>query len=189
VSTKVITPKARLSYPRLDEAQAPRVAGQKPKYSAMLLFAPGADLSPLKAAALEAGNEKWPGKAAQMFKEGSLRSPFRSGMPSKGHEEGSTFINVRSVQKPGAVLASAGADGKPVRVAPEDVKEVFYPGCWVRASLAAFAYDTDGNKGVSFALNNIQKLADGDRLDNRVAAEDEFDVDLSQAPADLSDVL
>jgi hypothetical protein len=58
----------------------------------------------------------------------------------------------------------------------------------VRASLRAFAYDTNGNKGVSFGLNNIQKLGEGQRLDGRKAATDEFDADLSQAPADISAV-
>jgi hypothetical protein len=59
----------------------------------------------------------------------------------------------------------------------------------VRAQLRAFSYDSNGNKGVSFALNNIQKLGDGERLDNRQAATDAFEADLSAAPADISALL
>jgi hypothetical protein len=41
-------------------------------------------------------------------------------------------------------------------------------------SCRAFGYDTNGNKGVSFALVNVQKLADGKRLSGNPSAEDEF---------------
>ena len=36
-------------------------------------------------------------------------------------------------------------------------------------------YDTDGNKGVTLFLNNVQKVRDGDRLAGRPDAEDDFD--------------
>ncbi|HKJ88554.1 MAG TPA: ssDNA-binding protein, partial [Gammaproteobacteria bacterium] len=55
----------------------------------------------------------------------------------------------------------------------------------VRASVRPFAYDTQGNRGVSFALNNIQLLRDGERLDSRVAPEEDFD---AVEPVDLSDL-
>jgi hypothetical protein len=42
---------------------------------------------------------------------------------------------------------------------------------------------------VSFALNNVQFIADGKRLDSRVSADDEFDAVLSEAPADLSSLI
>ena len=39
-----------------------------------------------------------------------------------------------------------------------------YAGIWCRAEVNLFSYDTDGNRGVSFGLNNFQRLADGRRL-------------------------
>jgi hypothetical protein len=51
----------------------------------------------------------------------------------------------------------------------------FFSGCYARASLVAFAYDKMGNKGVSFALQNIQKTRDGEPFSGRKKAEDEFD--------------
>jgi hypothetical protein len=64
-----------------------------------------------------------------------------------------------------------------------------YPGAQVRGSVSAFGYDYQGNKGVSFGLNNLQKLGEGERIDGRVAADAEFDVDMSESPADLEHLL
>lgn len=186
----VITPKAMLSYPHLDVPQQPQ-KGQagKAKYSATLVFAPGTDITALQEAVAAAGEEKWPGKSKEMFRIGALRSPFRKDAEAKGYPAGSIFLNVRSEQKPGAVYLHAGADNKPAIIADEKIKEELYPGAFVRAQIRAFPYDSNGNKGVSFALNNIQKMGDGERLDNRQAATDAFEADLSAAPADLSKLL
>jgi hypothetical protein len=188
-TTKVITPKAMLSYPHLDKPQAGQKPGDKAKYSATLVFVEGTDLAALKAAALAAAEEKYPGKAQEMITKGILKTPFRKDAEAKGYPAGSVFINVRSEQKPGAVYAHAGPDKKPAVVPEDKIREEFYPGSFVRASLRAFAYDNSGNKGISFALNNVQKLADGERLDGRIAAEDEFDAELASAPADISSLL
>ncbi len=186
----VVTPKAILSYPHLDVPQAPRAGTLgKAKYSATLVFPEGTDLSALQAAAMAAGDEKWPGKFAEMVRVGAARSPFRKDAENKGYAPGSFFLNVRTEQKPGIVYLHAGADKKPAPVPAEKVKEDLYPGAFVRAQIRAFAYDNSGNKGVSFALNNIQKLGDGERLDNRQAATDAFEADLSAAPADISNLL
>lgn len=187
--TYVKTGPATLSYPHIAEPQAPRKAGEKSKYSASLVFAPGADISELQAAAMAAAEAKWPGKSAEMFKNQIIRSPFRRDAAAKGYPEGSVFINARSEQQPQCVYLHADASGKAAVIPQEKIATDLYAGCQVRASLRAFAYDMDLNKGVSFALNNLQKLAEGTRLDGRRAATDEFDADLSQTPADISSVL
>jgi hypothetical protein len=191
--TKVITPEAILSYARLDTPEQDKndegIPTGKPKYSCALVFSPGTDLSELKRAAFNAAEAAFPGKAAEKFKNGSIKSPFRTDIGDRGYPEGSTFINCRTVARPGCVYAHADpATGKAATVKLEDVKEVMYSGCIVRASVTAFYYDRKGNKGVSFALGNLQKLREGDRLDSRRKAEDEFEADLSQAPADMSDL-
>lgn len=186
--TKIITPEAMLSYPHIDKPQEPKDGKGNPKYSATLVFAPGTDLSALEAAAVAAAEDKYPGKGKAMLAKGQLRSPFRKDAEAKGYAEGSVFVNVRTEQQPGCVYLHAGADKRPAPIAQEDIREQLYPGAIIRASLRAFAYDSNGNKGVSFALNNIQKLRDGERLDGRVAAEDEFDADLSATPASLEDI-
>ncbi|MEG0987042.1 MAG: DUF2815 family protein, partial [Clostridia bacterium] len=47
--------------------------------------------------------------------------------------------------------------------------------CFVRASINFFAFNTNGNKGVAAGLGNVQKWADGEPLNGRVRAEDEFE--------------
>lgn len=189
--TLVVTPKAMLSYPHLDQPQAGNQPGAKAKYSATFVFPEGSDLSTLVAAVLAAAEDKYPGKGAEMLRTGALKSPFRKDAEAKGYPAGSVFVNTRSDRKPGLVYLHAGseksADGKPLpaRVPEDKVKDEFYPGCFVRGQLRAFAYDSNGNKGVSFALNNVQKLGDGDRIDGRQDATDAFDADLSAAPAGL----
>lgn len=196
-SAKLVTGKAMLSYPHLDVPQAAQ-EGQKAKYSCALVFTPGADLSALNAAVVTAAKTKFgvtfktptgniPTEEA--LAKGFIKSPFRRDAELKGYASGSVFINVRSDQKPGCVYLHAGPDGVKPAVVPDDkIREDLYAGCTVRASLTAFGYDTSGNKGVGFALNNLQKLSDGERLDGRVKAENEFDADLTQAPADLSSI-
>lgn len=189
--TLVVTPKATLSYPHLDVPQVGPKVGDKAKYSATFVFPEGADLSGLEAAVVAAAEEKWPGKSKEMFRTGALRSPFRKDAEAKGYAPGSIFVNTRSERKPGLVYLYAGsekdAQGRPLpaRVPEDKVKEDLYPGAVVRAQLRAFAYDSNGNKGVSFALNNVQKLSDGERIDGRQDATAAFDADLSAAPAGL----
>lgn len=185
-STKVITPVATLSYPHLDKPQAGRKVTDKSKYSATFVFPPGADLSALVAAATAAGHAKFPGRYDEMLRLGQLKSPFRKDAEAKGYKDGSVFINVRTEQQPGIVYAHAGPDGKPAKMEQAKIRDEMYPGVQVRGSITFFGYDTDGNRGISAALNNVQKIGEGTRLDGRAAAEDEFTADLSAAPADIS---
>lgn len=180
---KVITPKGRLSYPHLFEPQIPP-GSVDPVYSCTIVFEDGADLSEMKKAAREAGIEKWGEKYEAAVKAGKIRSPFREDGEEKGYPEGSVFINIKSKAAPGVVSIFPGADGKPMRI--EDPSQV-YAGCYVKASVRAFAYEVNGNRGISFALNNIQKVADGNRLDGRSRAEDEFTAD-ANAAAEMDDL-
>jgi hypothetical protein len=185
---RVITPLCRLSFPNLFQ---PRVgpSGGDPKYSCALVFEEGADLTGLKRAILAAAAEKWGAdKARAMFEAGKLRNPIRTDWEERpGYPENSSYINCSSKQEnpPGTVGPwEDPATGKPEILT--DPKE-FYPGVYVRADIRAFAYDVSGNKGVSFGLNNIQKVRDGDRFDSRVAAVDAF-APIGQRPtAELSD--
>jgi hypothetical protein len=50
----------------------------------------------------------------------------------------------------------------------------FYSGCYGRASINFYAFSVDGNKGIAAGLNNVQKLADGERLGGGSRASDDF---------------
>lgn len=195
MSTKVIARGATLSYPHLHQPQPGRNGG-KPKYSGAFVFAPdNKSLAELEAAAIEAAEAKYPGKGAEMLRTGKLRSPFRKDAEAKDYPVGSIFINARSEQKPQCVYSwpapgtPVGEKPKPAQIPDDKIRDELYAGAQVNVSLAAFTYDTDGNKGVSFALNNVQKTGEGARLDGRKAAEDEFEADLSAKPADLESLI
>lgn len=50
-----------------------------------------------------------------------------------------------------------------------------YSGCYGRASITFYAFNTNGNKGVAVGLGNIQKLCGGEPLGGgNVSAESDF---------------
>lgn len=157
-STKVVTGKVRLSYARLFEPYS--VNGSEPKYSVCLLI-PKSDketIAKIKAAqkaAAEAGKDKFNGKVPANLKTTLRDGDEDADTVANPEYAGHYYINVSSKQKPGVV----DRDLNPILNAGE-----VYSGCYARASINFFAYNTAGNKGISASLNNIQKLADGDVL-------------------------
>lgn len=167
------TPKFRVSYPNVFKPKRNELNG-KDEYSVVALFPKAADIKVLKEAAQKAIIERWgPDKTKWPT---NLRSPFRDQserakevdgkriLPA-GHEEGAIFLNLKSSQRPGVVDQNV-----------QDIidESQFYAGCWARASVNAYAYDQKGNRGVSFGLGNIQKVAEGEPLGNRAKPEQDF---------------
>lgn len=174
---EVKTPIFRVSYSRVFEAKLGELSG-KMEYSLMALFQAGADLSALKKAATEAAKEMWGPKLPK-----KLRSPFRDQaelerevdvdgggtkliMP-EGCVKGAVFMNFKSYKQPAIV----GPDGK-TKILDE---EEFYSGVWARAIVNASAYEVKGNAGVSFWVNYLQKIKDGEPLSGRRKIEDCFE--------------
>ena len=158
---KVMSPKFRLSFPDLLKPRA--FQGQDPKYSISMLFPPDADLSELKKKATEAAKEKWADKIPK-----NLNKPFRdaSELDYDGYEDGWILIRASSQNKPGIVDED--------RIDVIDPGEI-YPGRWARAILVPFAYDTAGNKGVSFGLRGVQLLDHDDQFGGGGFNSDDFD--------------
>lgn len=167
VDLKVKTPEFRLSFPALFEKRA--FAGQKEedaKYRMVMVFPKATDLTALKAVVRKAAEKKWPDAATRPK---DLRSPFRDGSEKKdtaGFGPDVIFISASTKDRPGIVNRNL-----------EDIidREEVYAGCYCRATITPWAYDQAGNRGVSFFINNIQKLRDGDPLSSRVSAEKDFD--------------
>ena len=172
MAEKIVTPKATLNYPALF---APKLNDKGEEvYSCCLVFNSDTDLGPLTEAAHAVGREKF-NDWDKGFKAKKYHWPFRADGESKGYPPGSIFINVRSTFKPGVVDRFKDAEtGKPVKI-HGDQAQLVYAGCQVRAQLSPFAFDSNGKKGVSFGLVNLQKLGEGPRLDGRVAPEDAFE--------------
>lgn len=164
--TKVITPKFRLSFPELFEPKA--FDGQAPKYSIQMLFDKKTDLSPLKAAVKKAIVDKW----GQNPPKG-LVLPFKDGNEKdlEGYED--------------KIVVSASTKFKPQvvdqKVEPILVADDIYAGCYARAAINAYAWEYKNAKGqvmkrgVSFNLESVQKLAEGERFVKRPDASETFD--------------
>jgi len=162
---QVMTPEFRVSFPAVFQARAVQ-AGDALKYSITMLFEKGADLTVLKQAVLAVINEKFgPDRAKWPPK---LRLPFRKGEEKdyEGYGPGVVFCSATSKMRPGLV------DQK---VQPIIEPSEFYGGCYAKATINAFYYDTRGNKGVSFGLRNVQKTRDGEPFSGRNKPEDDFD--------------
>lgn len=169
---KCITPEFRVSFPSVFEPKA--FEGQEAKYSITMLFGENIDLgkaasgstNSMKRIAHAAAVEKWgPDKEKWPRK---LRMPFRDGDEKQDLEgyAGHIYVTASSKAQPGLIDQSK----RPILNERD-----FYPGCYARAELIAFAYDKAGNRGVSFSLQNIQKLRDGDSFSGRKNAEDVFE--------------
>lgn len=168
-SAAVITPTGIASYAFVWKPQPSMNPGQDPKYSITLIVPKKADLSALRKAVNVAGKKKFGDKFQTMVDRNKCSLPFRDGDEEREGDplyKGKIFFSAKSGQKPGIV----DEDRNPI----EDEFD-FYSGCKCRISVYAYGYDVNGNKGVAFALNNIQKLGDGERLSGRRAAEEEFD--------------
>jgi hypothetical protein len=177
---QILTPEATASYPSL---YVPRSApgSSDLKYSIASVFPPGTDLSAMERAVLDAAEDKFGGKAAEMLKTGKLRSPFRRDAEEKGYPAGSVYINASSKHQVGVVDKYKDPKTGKARVI-DDPSEI-YPGCKVKLAINFYAYDVNGNRGVAAGLNAVQKVGEGERLDGRRKAEDIFvGEDLVEAP-------
>lgn len=172
---KLVTPKFRVSFPHVFEPKG--FEGQKPVYSVTMLFPGDIDLKAadkngvsFMSAARFAAEEKFGPIAdwAPRFK-GKFKWPWRDGedFPELDGYKDSIFIRATSKTQP--FIYDQRRD--PVQH-PED----FYAGCYARAQIIAFAYETAGNHGVSFALQMLQKVSEGEPFTGRDKPEDVFDV-------------
>ena len=166
--TKVITGLVRFSYAHVFEPTAVN-EGDTPKYSVSLII-PKDDKATIEkvkkaiSAALQAGKaSKFGGKLPRNYKD-----PLRDGDEERDGEEyeNSFFLNANTTTKPGVVDEN---------VSPIIDRSEFYSGCYGRASINFYAFNSNGNKGIACGLNHVQKLKDGEPLGAQIAsAEDDF---------------
>ena len=172
MSTKVVTGKVRFSYCYLFEPQEP-LGGGDPKYSLTLLIPKSdtATVNKIKAAIAEArenycnrnGANALPAKPAHTLRDGD-------GNKDNGEDygpecRGCYVIKVRSKQKPVIVDAFRNDITDPGEV---------YGGCYGRAAINFYGYNTAGQKGISATLLSVQKLSDGEPF-GTVGSADDFD--------------
>ena len=167
LKTKVITGIVRLSYEHVWEPAS--INGGEPKYSASLIIPKSdkktvADIEAAVEAAIAEGIGKFGGKKPN---KAALKLPLRDGDTEREDEayKDSFFLNANSKTAPQIVDRAV----RPIL----DRNEV-YSGCYIRASLSFYAFNSNGNKGVACGLNNIQKVKDGEPLGGRTNAADDF---------------
>ena len=169
--SNLVTGKVRFSYANVFEPRITPNGDQK--YSVMLLI-PKSDTTTKQAIDAEI-NKVLQENLADVFKgvmpanlklpvhdgDGVRQSGEAYGAECKGH----WVITANSNNAPEIVDANCN---------PIIGKNEFYSGCYGRASLRFYAYNQNGNKGIGCGLGNVQKLEDGQPLDGRTTAAEDF---------------
>lgn len=181
----ITTGKVRASYVNIFQPRIPENGGE-PKYSVTLLI-PKTDAATLNAIfaeiekAKQEGVQKFNGNIPPMCKipiydgDGYRPSGEAFGEECKGH-----------------MVMTASAKNQPVIVDlnmqniinPADI----YSGCFIRASINFFAYNSNGNKGIGCGLNAVQKIEDGEPLVMRISAEEAFGGSNAYAGAPMQNI-
>lgn len=186
---RLVTPPFVLSFPSLWTPRKPDEGEGKPKFLATAIWTPGkmtdgekglyrallAELDKEARAVFGTAWKELPDNVKRGLRDGRAKADVA------GYGEGTRFANMSSLNRPGVV------DKRKNPIGPEHGnEEEIYPGCICRATVNVWSYN-DKYKGVGIGLLNLQKLADGDRLDNRVKAEDDFDDDIDSRFLDDDD--
>lgn len=170
--TKVITgPDTRWSYANGWEPKS--INGGTPKYSVSLIIpksdtATVAKINAAIEAAYQEGQAKLKGNGKSVPALSVIKTPLRDGdidRPDDPAYENSYFINANSATAPGIV----DADCNPILSHSE-----VYSGVYGRASINFYAFNSNGNKGIAYGLNNLQKIRDGESLGGKASAEMDF---------------
>ena len=168
----ITTGKVRASYVSIFQPKVPQNGGD-PKYSVTLLI-PKTDTATING--IYAEMEKAKQEGAQKVFGGNVppvcRTPLYDGDGVR--PSGEAF----GEECRGHLVMTASAKLQPsiVGLNMENIinpAEV-YSGCYIRANINFFAYNTNGNKGIGCGLNAVQKIEDGEPLTARVSAEEAF---------------
>lgn len=169
---KLTTPIFRVAFPSVFE---PKAIGNSPKkkYYLTMLFtlaeiakdpAEKKKWDDLMMSAKLVAEEKWPKGLPK-----GLANPFQDGMQKQeydGYGAGVKYLNTSTTTRPGLIDAAKNKI--------EDPSD-FYGGCYARATVNPYAWEFMGKVGVSFGLQNIQKVREGEPFGGRTRAEDDFD--------------
>jgi hypothetical protein len=171
-STRLHTPRGIAAYvnlhtPRQRTDRKGQPTGD-PKYGLALFFDEDTDISELLAVAHRKAVEAFGPTAKALIAKGKIGWPFADTAdmddPSPPFDKPGTVVNFKTADKPGIVDENAE---------PLMDKSDIYSGMEARVSCRCFSYDNE-SKGISFALVNVQKLGDGERMSGNPAAEDDF---------------
>lgn len=165
---KVVTNKVRFSYANVFTPKAAQEGGPL-KYSVSLII-PKTDTETVER--INKAFEEVKAASAAIW-GGSIPKVLKGGLRDGDAEKddaayaGCYFINANSTNKPGVV----DADMNPI-IDPSE----FYSGCYGRASITMYPYNSNGSKGIACGLNNLMKMEDGESLGGGASAAADFAV-------------
>jgi hypothetical protein len=181
----IVTPKGRISFPHIAEPDSKgKFADNKYKVT-LLMPKDTTDFAALRAVALKCAQDAF-GPSIKTLKD--FQAPFRNGDEKDldGYQ-GQLYITCKSKNRPHVVDRAKNA---------LDPKEI-YGGCFARLVVSACSYQStetvrqaDGStkkqvvKGVTFLLDAVQKMGDGDSFGGKGNAANAFpdDEEASAAP-------
>lgn len=175
MKTQITTGKVRFSYVHAFEPRAMQ-DGSAEKYSVTLLI-PKTDKHTLTKinSAIEAAKENYkskkPGKKLPVNMPCTLHDgdqPKDNGEDYGPECKGHMVINVSSKLKPVIVYADKTPMTEPTEL---------YSGCYGRAVINFYVYDTAGKIGVTAGLNGLMKLEDGEPLAGGIVTDADWDDD------------
>lgn len=173
----IVVVEGRLSYPNLFvKKQRRNSKGEltgRAVFSASLLIpkklpdgTDNPDLAKLRKAAQFTKQKKWQGKPVNL-----VGSCLRDGIEKEatdGYGPTIMFIAASSDRPIGVV------DRNLAPLTEESGK--IYAGCWVRMGVRAWAQDNENGKRINWALQNVQRVRDGEPFgEKRVKAEEQFE--------------
>ncbi len=172
---RLTTPEARLSWPHLF---TPRKDDRgKDKWDCVLVLPKPFDKAPFNAIVKAACIAAYGADFAALVKAGKLSLPkIKDGDLTKPDDPtfaNAVYFEAHSARRPGIV-------DQTVQAIPDTEAHRLYAGCYVRAAIRAYAYDyknAEGKtvkKGISFGLQNVQLLRDGDPLGSGMDAGNDF---------------
>jgi hypothetical protein len=179
--TRYVTPVFRLSFPHLFEADSYDGGAAKFGLSAVWNISKFTESDKKRwKAIMNALNEEAKTRFKKPLKDlpVNIKKGIRDGAEKadlEGYGAGTKFANLTTKMRPGVIDANKN------KIGPEEKNaDDIYPGCYCRATVNIYSYDNKG-KGVALGLMNVQKVANGERLDSRTDAEDDFDDDIDGA--------
>jgi hypothetical protein len=164
---KLLLKNVRASYCHVFEPH--RFDGQEPKYTmAILIRKNDTELIHKINKAIEDAKQELKVKCGGKMPP-NPKLPLRDGDVDKADQKAYVnhyWVNANSKNKPQIV-------DRKLKIL--DSEDDFYSGCYCNVTVNFYPYSTSGNKGVAVGLNNIQKLRDGERLDGKSSAFDDFE--------------
>lgn len=151
----VVTPEFRMSYPSLFEPTSFSVKDGNPKYEITMLFEDENALAELKEAIKKAVSTAYPSKVPA-----GLNMPIKKGSTERPEDpfyQNLVYARARSKFAPQVL------DPKKSPIYKEKSEEI-YGGCYGKAIVSVYTYDTAGNRGVAFSLEAVQKTRDGEKI-------------------------